>query len=131
MFHSFTAYGHPNISSEHKVSFEFTTDKFVTKTGDCIVGIKASFELEKLKGLMKYKHIHIELRCNGYTEIITAIPNPGFNSAHEIVVRKTDFLSERTLGIRSDKAASDFSPEFKKAIKEGNEIKIRIHEDTI
>ena len=53
--------------------------------------------------------------------------NPDFNDEKEIVIRKTDFASERTLAIRSNKAAVELKRvliEFLKS-KEG-EISIII-----
>lgn len=41
--------GHENILSTHKNTFEFTKDKHLTKSGTCIVGVNADFELEKIK----------------------------------------------------------------------------------
>ena len=49
--------------------------------------------------------IIIETLDKKFREEINAEINPNFNDAHEIVVRKTDFISARTLGIKADKAA--------------------------
>ncbi|MDP3765737.1 MAG: DUF371 domain-containing protein, partial [Nanoarchaeota archaeon] len=40
-------------------------------------------------------------------EKIYAELNPSFNSNKELVIRKTDFVSERTFAIKADKAAFD------------------------
>ena len=45
MIYKFNAYGHPNILGTHKTTFEFTKDNELTLNGDCIVGVKADFEL--------------------------------------------------------------------------------------
>ena len=103
-----TAHGHPNIKASHKTTFEFTKDCFVTKTGDCIVGINADFSLSELKMLLNNKKIKITIKVDNQTEEIIAQPNKSFNSEHEIVVRKTNFVSKRTLAINSNKAAIDF-----------------------
>lgn len=105
----FTAYGHPNISSTHKNTFEFTKDNEVTKTGDCIVGVNADFSLLELKKLLNNKSIRITIYVDDQKEDIIATPNKSFNSEYEIVVRKTDFVSERTLAINANKAAVDFN----------------------
>ena len=104
----FIAYGHPNIMSTHKNTFEFTKDKEVTKSGDCIVGVNADFSMQELKKILSKKSIKIQIMVGDTKETITAIPNPDFNSNHEIVVRKTGFISKRTLAINADKAANDF-----------------------
>ncbi len=104
----FTAHGHPNIRASHKTTFEFTKDRFVTKTGDCIVGVNADFSLSELKRLLKNKRIKITIKVDKKIEEIIAQPNKGFDSEHEIVIRKTNFVSKRTLATNSDKAAIDF-----------------------
>ena len=105
----FTSHGHPNITSSHRNTFEFIKDKEVTKTGDCIVGVKADFSLSELKKLLNNKRIKITIKVNNNVEEIVAEPNKAFNSEHEIVIRKTDFISDRTLAINADKAAADLN----------------------
>ena len=43
----FSILGHENILATHKNTLEFTKDDFVTKTGDCIVGISSDFNITK------------------------------------------------------------------------------------
>ncbi len=110
MQYKFHAYGHQNILATHKTTLEFTKDKELTLNGDCIIGVKADFELNKLKDFIKKaksKNIAITIETAGskITETIHAELNPDFGDEKEIVIRKTDFVSERTLGIRSNKAA--------------------------
>ena len=105
----FTAYGHPNITATHKTTFEFTKESFVTKTGDCIVGINADFSLLELKKLLGNKKIKIKIKVDDKTEEAIAQPNKAFSSNHELVVRKTSFVSKRTLATNANKAAVDFN----------------------
>jgi len=51
--YKFIAYGHKNITSRHKTTLEFTKDSNLTIKGDCIVGIKADFSLDKIKDFIK------------------------------------------------------------------------------
>ncbi len=53
----------------------------------------------------------------GVKEEIVAVVNKDFSSEKEIVLRKGDFISERTLGIRADKAAADLSRELVEKLK--------------
>lgn len=103
----FTAYGHPNITSTHRNTFEFTKDEDVTKTGDCIVGVKADFSLKELKELLNYQRIKISIIVDNEVEEIMATPNKTFDSNQEMVIRKTDFASDRTFAIKADKASVD------------------------
>ncbi len=121
MKYEFFAYGHPNVLSIHKMTLEFTKDTKLTKRGDCIVGVNADFEFEELEKFLACKRITLTITAGEITERITAVPNPDFRSNHEMVIRKTDFFSERTFAIKADKAAIDMDKrlvaEMKKDIR--------------
>ncbi len=124
--YSFIAYGHPNISARHKNTFEFTKDKEVTKAGDCIIGVNADFELESIRKFIKNKEkIRIIIKVDGISDEIDCKVNKEFNDNNEIVVRRSEFSSERTLGIRSEKACIDLNKELVEKLKHG-ETKISI-----
>lgn len=114
MKYVFNAYSHPNISGTHKTTLEFTKDEEVSLKGDCIIGVRADFDLSEIKKFiksLKSGKISITIKAASKPndisaqETIFAEINPHFNSAKEIVIRKTDFISERTLGIMADKSA--------------------------
>ena len=121
MQYKFNAYGHTNILATHKTTLEFTKDSELTLKGDCIVGIKADFDLDELKGFIKKtknnKKITITISINKIKEIINAELNPHFSSKHEMVIRKTDFVSERTFAVKADKAAFELSRELVKEMR--------------
>ena len=52
MRYSFTCYGHENITAKHKTTLEFTKDKDLSLKGDCIVGVNADFDINKIKELI-------------------------------------------------------------------------------
>ena len=104
----FNISGHKNILGTHKNTIEFTKDSELTLKGDCIIGVKADFDLAELKSLVKeHSKIKIIITVGDLLEEFPAISNPEFNDEHEIVIRKTDFISGRTLGIKADKAVLD------------------------
>ena len=114
MIYKFNAYGHPNILGTHKTTLEFTKDKELSLNGDCIVGIKADFELSKLKRFIedsKDNKLTVTIKAisnnknQQIQEKIQAELNPGFNHNKEFVIRKTNFASERTFAIKADNAA--------------------------
>ena len=41
MEYTFIVMGHPNISSKHKTTLEFTKDHDIGKTADCIIGVRS------------------------------------------------------------------------------------------
>jgi len=120
---SFSCSGHPNITSSHQNTFEITKEPDVTPTGHCIIGIKADYDLFKVRKLNRGgKRLRMTLDAAGVQEEVSFIAHPGFLNKDEMVVRKTGFTCKRTLGIRADKASNDFSPGFKKALKDPNSI---------
>jgi len=112
MIYKFHAFGHPNILGTHKTTLEFTKDEEVSLMGDCIVGVNAGFDLEKIKELIKKsgnKKIAITIEAlsknKKIKETVIAEINSDFNSNRELVIRKTDFVSNRTFAIKANKAA--------------------------
>ncbi len=106
----FNIHGHKNILGTHRNTIEFTKESNLTLNGDCIIGVKADFDLHELKALVKkYSKLEIIITVEDLMEEFIADSNPDFNDEHEIVIRKTDFISERTLGIKADKAVRDLN----------------------
>jgi len=123
MRYTFTCSGHKNILATHKTTLEFTKDKDLTEKGDCIIGINADFDLDKIKEFLNYKTITITITLENnpeLTEIITCTPNLNFDDDKEIVIRLSTHDSKRTLGINSDKAAIHLNRELIKQIKNKN-----------
>ena len=124
MKYEFCAYGHPNILAKHKTTLEFTKDSELTLNGDCIVGVKSDFDLEKLKDFIKKSKnkiitITIEITKNRkIKETIFAEINNNFNDSHELVIRKTDFVSNRTFAVNADKAAFELDRNLISFLKE-------------
>lgn len=113
MEYSFKTCGHKNILATHKTTLEFTKDKEISRNGDCIVGVNSDFELEKIKRIINNsKKIKLTLNAAGIQEELIAEVNNGFDDCKEIVVRKTEFLSKRTLGINSSKSAIELKREL-------------------
>ncbi len=117
MKYIFTCTGHQNILATHKTTLEFTKDNFLTKKGDCIVGINADFDLEKIKEFLKFDKIKIIIKVDDLEETITCTPNKDFDDDKEIVIRLGEHNSKRTLGIGADKAAVHLNRELVEKIK--------------
>lgn len=136
MGYKFSAYGHPSILGTHKTTLEFTKDEELTLRGDCIVGIKADFELDELRDFIKKSSnkkiaLTIETISNKNSkkikETIYAKINSSFNDNAEFVIRKTNFVSERTFAIHSNKAAFDLNRDLISFLKgENNKISVII-----
>jgi hypothetical protein len=110
-------YGHPNVQATHRSTVEFTKEEHLTQNGDCILVVavdKAPNELssefkEALRSLNAKLTIQIEV--DDLTEEIHAQGSPQLrlSSPAEMVIRKSNHISDRTLGICADKAAKNLS----------------------
>ncbi len=117
MIYEFCAYGHENILATHKTTLEFTKEAFLTKRGDCVIGVNANFDLKEIKEFissLKRSKIRVTVETpNGeFCEEIFAEISPNFNSDSEMVIRKYDFISDRTLAINASKAARGLKRSF-------------------
>ena len=108
-------FGHPMVRSRHRNTIEVTRDPELTLRGDCIIGVRADKGLADLSG-----EVRDSIMVDGSELIITfEVPSESFvvrafgssrlslEDAHEIVLRKSEFVSPRTLAIRADAAAKD------------------------
>ena len=129
------AHGHPNILATHKTTFEVTTEKTLTKQGDCIVAIEATkaainLPLEfKERARKKEALIKISIQTNETEETIKAYGDPKLQFTHptDLVVRKSNYICGRTLAIRAEKAAIDFSRKLVEKLRNPNQsIKIKL-----
>ncbi len=126
---SFICFGHKNILGTQRNTLEFTKDKELTLDGDCIIGVNSDFRLEEIKRL-KGKII-VKIKVNDLIEEVECEVNPEFNDDEEIVIRRTEFLSGRTLGIRANKAAIDLNREMMELMKNPSQkMEVFIHEKT-
>lgn len=120
MRYTFTAYGHKNILAAHKKTLEFTKDPEVSLEGDCIVGVAADFRLAPIKKLVKdHKHLVMTIRVGKLIETVEFVANKDFTSSREIVLRFSEFSSDRTLGFRASKSAAGLSGQMRKALAVG------------
>ena len=106
MKYVFKAKGHKSILANHKSTLEFTKDGEMSLDGDCIVGVGADFSLQMLKKLVaEHKNLRMRIKAGKYSEEIDFIANRGFSSPRELVLRFSEFSSDRTFGFRATKSA--------------------------
>ncbi len=121
----FRAHGHPNIQSTHRTTLEITKEDYVTKRGDCIVGIRATLALAdlpkwaKIAAKKESTRIVLTLTVNGRTESIQGRGHPDLTYDDEtcMVARKSSYKCGRTLMIQADKAAVDLDRAFIQAAR--------------
>lgn len=108
--------GHPLVSSKHRRTFEVTKSPELTTRGDCIIGVNASKagvdfdpafrsmladERTAVTITIKVGDDEIIIKARGHPELTLSDPE-------ELVVRKSSFISPRTLAVQADKSAADF-----------------------
>lgn len=110
-----TFYGHPNIQSLHAKTIEITKDEHLTLRGDCIIGVKANKACADLDETFKHRLksnsavVRIEIMVGDKSLLITGRGDERLSmlNAHEIVIRRTNFVCPRTMSVLCDKASSD------------------------
>jgi hypothetical protein len=118
-------FGHKNVQSTHHTTLEFTKETNLSRNGDCVLVVSVDKGLIDLSAQFKtaLKKVHAELmvkiEADGISEEIHAQGSPNLDLSHpsEMVLRKSEFVSNRTLGIKADKAAGDLSRELVEILK--------------
>ena len=127
------ARGHENIVATHKTTFEITKEPTLTKQGDCILAVESSTAAADLPFEFKEAarkpdaRITLIIKAGEYNEFVHAKGSPKLQFTHpkDLVVRKSDYVCGRTLAIRANKAAIDFSRKLVEKLKDSNhEVKI-------
>jgi len=115
------ARGHPNVRATHKTTLEVTKEEELTLRGDCIIGVKADKSMKDFNDEIKDwlrtgKPILVEIVLPDYglKDYLKAFGSPKLTFRHEtdIVIRKSDFVCDRTLAIKSNKSAKDINREM-------------------
>lgn len=127
------AHGHENIQATHETTFEITKDPTLTKRGDCIIAVEATkgavdLPLEFKEAARKRgAQITITIEAGELKQIVRAKGSPRLLFTHptDLVVRKSDYVCDRTLAIRADKSANDLSRKFIEKIQNSSQ-RIRI-----
>ena len=122
----FHAYGHPAILSTHPTTLEITTSSELTPRGDCVVAVKSSSAVQNLTEDLKQAlsssdgRGRLELRVGPFEFIVLGRGDPRLTFLHEtdMVVRKSGFISERTLMIFADKSSMDIPREMVRMLQD-------------
>jgi hypothetical protein len=107
--------GHPMVSALHPTTIEITTEEHLTANGDCIVGVgaeKGCAQLQQaVKAAIKRGSTTVRLRISvgpdSFVVMASGDPRLTLTHPHEIVVRKSEFISDRTIAVRASAAAKD------------------------
>jgi len=120
------AHGHPNVTAKHATTIAVTKDKEITVKGDCFIGVAAEWDID-VEALKKAKQLKITIRCGGVEETITATGHPDLTvSEKDLVIRKSDWVDDRTLAIKANKAAKDLDRKLVAELQKDQEITIEL-----
>lgn len=126
----FHAYGHPAILSTHPGTLEITTSRELTRRGDCIVAVKSSGAVRNLPEDLKRALSNssgrgrLALRVGPYEFTVEGRGDPRLTFQHDtdLVVRKSAFISHRTLMIHSDKSSMDIPRDMVRMLQDPKNI---------
>ncbi len=127
------AWGHKNIQATHKSTLEITREAELSKKGDCIIAVSANKAINDLhpefKKKLKNKNAKITMiiEIEDIVEVVNASGSARLILTHptDMVVRKSNYICNRTLAIQADKAACDLSRKLAEKLK-NPEQKVKI-----
>lgn len=107
--------GHPMVLALHPTTIEITTEARLTKRGDCIIGVAAERGCAGLSAETKSAlrdagtKVSIRIVVGDKSFELEAKGDPRLELAnrHDIVIRRSDYVSDRTLAVRASAAAKD------------------------
>ncbi len=128
------ARGHQHVSAAHASTLEVTTESFLTKAGDCIIGVDAdrppSAFAESFIEACRTEQAQITATINvGDTETsITGTGDPRLTCANDTsaVLRTSDYVDDRTVMVNADLAARDIDRSIIDRLRRGAELVITL-----
>ena len=126
--------GHENVTSNHRSTFEITRDAEIGPTADCIIGVGMDRTMldfpQEFKEQIANPNTKITVILeteNGYDEIV-GFGHENLTLTHptDIVIRKSDYVCDRTLMIGADKAARDLDRNVIRDLKNGEIMEVTI-----
>lgn len=108
-------HGHPMVSALHPRTIEVTTEEHLTERGDCIIGVGADKGCAGLSSEAKHAlrvrgaKLKFRILIDGESFEVNASGDPALTLTHprDIVLRRSNFVNERTVAVRADLAAVD------------------------
>jgi hypothetical protein len=118
-----TARGHENILARDENCFEITTNDDPMGE-DSVVAVRADKGCRDLNDAFKAaaktaSRMLITIEAGGVVENVIAYGSPALelSDVDEIVIRKSDLIDGKTVGILADKSANEFSTSMKEKLK--------------
>ena len=117
--------GHPMVRSSHPTTMEITTEDYLTENGECIIGVGAAKGCAGLSSTVKEalrrsgSKVTLKVVVGASTFAVGAQGDPrlSLSDPHDMVVRKSDYISGRTLAVRADASSRDIPREIIRLLK--------------
>ncbi|MCS7102434.1 MAG: DUF371 domain-containing protein [Candidatus Korarchaeum sp.] len=114
MLEEILAYGHPNVRATHKTTMQVTKDEEISRRADCVIGVRANKSVADLSEALR-----VHLIEGGDVLIVISVFDQEFklyaqgskdlrlSHPKDSVIRKSDYVDERTLVIRATASSRD------------------------
>jgi hypothetical protein len=118
------------VTSAHPTTIEVTTEDHLTPRGDCIVGVGSSSGCaqldEKVKEGLRRKGSRVTVRLvvgsHAFRVKAEGDPRLELSDPSDIVIRRSDFVSDRTLAVHADAAARDIPREMVRLLRDPSTV---------
>ena len=122
--------GHPLVLGSHPTTFEVTREDYLTKKGNCIIGIASDKGCSELSTSFKHVIAHDDailltrLSCDGVTVEVRSRGSSLMTLDHptDMVWRRSSFVCGRTIGIMTDYVAATLPKPLIMNLIEGKEM---------
>ena len=112
--------GHRMVRSTHPTTIEVTTEEYLTEDGNCIIGVGASKGCAGLEAAVKEAirsrgsrvRVRIVVGALSFEGRAFGDPRLSLSDPHELVVRRSDFVSDRTVATGADASSRDIPREM-------------------
>ncbi|MEM2307566.1 MAG: DUF371 domain-containing protein [Sulfolobales archaeon] len=119
--------GHVNVRATHRTTLEVTRDDYLTPRGDCIIGIKSNKGASDLRQCIKENLkiggtlLGIIITSSGLFDYFIAEGSDKLTlkNAQKLIIRKSHYVDDSTIGLRSNKASKDLDRALVEALKRG------------
>jgi len=128
--------GHRNIKATHPTTIAITRDAEIGETGDCFILVSADKSprmfSEEFKNLArKPTRINVRIIVGNLVDEFYCYGDPAltFNDDCTMVFRKSSYICDKTVGIRSNKSAIDIDRRIIEKLREGSEALVELKID--
>ncbi|MCS7138446.1 MAG: DUF371 domain-containing protein [Crenarchaeota archaeon] len=125
--------GHKNISATHPTTLAITRDAEVRKSGDCFLLVSADKSPRMLSDAFKNAarkpvKIIVKIIAGDLVDEFYCYGDPAltFRDDFTMVFRKSKYICDKTVGIRSNKSAVDIDRRIVERLREGCEATIEL-----